>query len=283
MKKDIFLCAINNIFSGACLEDCSFCTQSVRYQADIQRYAYKDISTIVSEAKLAKSYGALGYCLVTAGVGLDDKKTEFVAKTAMAIKDEVSGLNLIACNGLADKEQLRYLKQNGIDSYNHNLETSQRYYSKICTTHSWKQRYQTCQNAKSVGLTLCSGGIFGMGEELDDRKELLNAIVSLEPESVPLNFFMPNTALPIKERTIDIVGALEVIKEANSMLGDDRLLMVAGGREQLFKGDESKMFGAGANSIVIGDYLTAGGDAPMSDREMLESLGYSIATECNVS
>jgi len=281
MKKEIFLCAINNILSGTCLEDCKFCTQSVRYHADIERYNYKSIETIVKEAKQAKANGALGYCLVTAGKGLDDKKVDFVARTAKAIKDEVQELNLIACNGTASIEQLRYLKEHGIDSYNHNLETSENYYKTICTTHSWAERYETCQNAKSVGLQLCTGGIFGMGEEPEDRESLLNAIASLQPESTPLNFYHPNEALPIKARNISREEALEIVRKARKLLGDERLLMVAAGRELLFEGCEELMFEAGANSMVIGNYLTTTGDAPMKDREMLKRLGYGVATTCN--
>ncbi len=281
MKKEIFLCAINNILSGTCLEDCKFCTQSVRYHADIERYSYKSIDTIVQEAKMAKSYGALGYCLVTAGKGLDDKKVDFVARAAHAIKAEVENLNLIACNGTASKEQLRYLKEHGIDSYNHNLETSEAYYPTICTTHKWSERYETCQNVKSVGLQLCTGGIFGMGESSEDRTDLLNAIASLEPESTPLNFYHPNKALPIKSRNISKEEALEIVKRARGLLGEDRLLMVAAGRELLFNGCEELMFEAGANSMVIGNYLTTQGDAPQKDKAMLERLGYGIATSCH--
>jgi len=279
--RPIFLCAINNILSGTCKEDCKFCTQSVRYHADIERYSYKAIDQIVQEAKQAKANGALGYCLVTAGKGLDEKKTDFVARTAWAVKAEVEGLNLIACNGTATKEQLLYLKQHGIDSYNHNLETSQRYYPDICQTHGWDERYTTCENVKSVGLALCSGGIFGMGERDEDRDALLDAIVSLQPESVPLNFYHPNPALPIKTRNINQDEAVEIIKKARALLGEERLLMVAGGRELLFSGEEAKMFQAGANAIVIGNYLTTSGEAPDKDRAMLQSLGYEVAVSCD--
>ena len=282
MKKEIFLCAINNILSGTCLEDCKFCTQSVHYHADIERYNYKSIETIVEEAKQAKANGALGYCLVTAGKGLDDKKTDFVAQTAKAIKNQVNNLNLIACNGTASKEQLRYLKKHGIDSYNHNLETSERYYKTICTTHTWSERYETCQNIKETGLQLCTGGIFGMGEEQEDRDELLKAIASLEPDSTPLNFYHPNRALPIKTRNISRDEAVVIIKKARQLLGEDKLLMVAGGRELLFDGFEELMFNSGANSIVIGNYLTTSGDEPQKDRAMLERLGYGVATACHV-
>ncbi|CAA6819701.1 MAG: Biotin synthase (EC [uncultured Sulfurovum sp.] len=281
MKKEIFLCAINNILSGTCLEDCKFCTQSVRYHADIERYSYKSIETIVEEAKRAKSYGALGYCLVTAGKGLDDKKVDFVARAAHAVKAEVDDLNLIACNGTASKEQLRYLQEHGIDSYNHNLETSEAYYPSICTTHNWSERYETCQNAKSVGLQLCSGGIFGMGETAEDRTSLLNSLASLKPESTPLNFYHPNKALPIKTRNISRDEALEIVTRARKLFGEDKLLMVAGGRELLFDGCEELMFEAGANSMVIGNYLTTVGDAPQKDKAMLERLGYGVATTCH--
>ncbi|MCD6211398.1 MAG: biotin synthase [Sulfurovum sp.] len=277
----IFLCAINNILSGTCQEDCKFCTQSVRYHADIERYNYKDISQIVEEAKAARANGALGYCLVTAGKGLDDKKVDFVARAAKAVKAEVEGLNLIACNGTATKEQLTYLKEHGIDSYNHNLETSERYYAEICQTHAWSERYKTCENVRSVGLALCSGGIFGMGETEEDRDELLKAIASLSPESTPLNFYHPNPALPIKTRNIEREEAIEIIQKARALLGEERLLMVAGGRELLFNGHEDEMFKAGANSMVIGNYLTTEGLAPSKDKQMLESLGYEVATSCD--
>jgi biotin synthase len=281
MNKEIFLCAINNILSGTCLEDCKFCTQSVRYHADIERYNYKDIDTIVKEAKRAKEQGALGYCLVTAGKGLDDKKVDFVARAATAIKAQVEGLNLIACNGTASKEQLFYLKKHGIDSYNHNLETSERYYAEICQTHAWSERYETCENVKSSGLALCSGGIFGMGEEPEDRDELLKAIASLSPESTPLNFYHPNPALPIKSRNIERDEAIAIISKARVLLGEECLLMVAGGRELLFDKHEDEMFKAGANAMVIGNYLTTEGLAPNKDRETLESLGYEVATSCD--
>ncbi len=277
----IFLCAINNILSGTCQEDCKFCTQSVRYHADIERYNYKDVSQIVEEAKAARANGALGYCLVTAGKGLDDKKVDFVARAAKAVKAEVEGLNLIACNGTATKEQLAYLKEHGIDSYNHNLETSERYYAEICQTHAWSERYKTCENVRSVGLALCSGGIFGMGETEEDRDELLKAIASLSPESTPLNFYHPNPALPIKTRNIEREEAIEIIQKARALLGEERLLMVAGGRELLFNGHEDEMFKAGANSMVIGNYLTTEGLAPSKDKQMLESLGYEVATSCD--
>ncbi len=281
MSKQIFLCAINNILSGSCNEDCKFCTQSVRYKADIARYTFKPIERIVAEAKEARANGAVGYCLVTAGKGLDEKKTDYVARAAQAIKREVEGLKLIACNGTATLEQLRYLKAHGIDSYNHNLETSEAYYPQICTTHSWQERYRTCLNAKEVGLWLCSGGIFGMEESASDQEALIDAILSLEPESIPINFYHPNPALPIKARSVGRERAVEIIRAVRAKAGKERLVMVAGGRELLFGGHEREMFEAGANAIVIGNYLTTPGEAPDRDRALLRDLGYEVVERCD--
>jgi len=280
MKKQIFLCAINNILSGYCGEDCKFCTQSTRYEVDIDRYKLKDIPQIVAEAKIAKARGAMGYCLVTSGKGLNNKIMNFVADAATAIKKEVENINIIACNGIATLEQLQYLKANGVDSYNHNLETSKEYYDQICTTHSWDERYQTCLNVKEAGLQLCSGGVLGMGESVADRQKLVDAIISLKPESVPLNFFIPNDSLPLTERSIELDDALKIITEVRERLGEELLLMIAGGREQLFSGHEKEMFEAGANSMVIGDYLTSKGESSGIDLEMLESLNLEVATSC---
>jgi biotin synthase len=122
-----------------------------------------------------------------------------------------------------------------------------------------------------------------MGETEEDRNSLLQATASLSPESTPLNFYHPNPALPIKTRNIELDEALAIITKAKNLLGDDKLLMVAGGRELLFTNQEDSMFKAGANAIVIGDYLTTNGITPSKDLNMLKKLGYKIATKCHIS
>jgi len=280
MKKSIFLCAISNISSGSCAEDCGFCTQSARHHADIERYKYKPVDQIVFEAKNASNNGAIGFCLVTSGLGLDDKKLAFVCEAARAIKAELPDLNLIACNGIASVEQLKTLKDAGVNSYNHNLESSQNFYDKICTTHSWESRYQTCLNAKESGLSLCSGGIFGLGESKEDRTSFIQSVKSLSPDTMPLNFFIQNPALPIKATPLSEEEALAIITEVREALPNTRL-MVAGGRETTFKSEDCDIFAAGADAIVIGDYLTTKGKLPENDLKMIERLGYEIATTCH--
>ena len=273
----IYLCAISNIESGTCNEDCKFCTQSVKYKADIERYRRKEIEDIVNEAKKARANKAVGFCLVTAGLGLTDKKTEFIAKVAHAIKSENLGLRLIACNGTATVEQLKELKKAGVDNYNHNLETSRSFYPTICTTHTWDERYQTCLNVKEAGLKLVCGGIFGMGETQDDRISMLEAINSLDPMNVPLNFFHPNEALPIVKNTINIEEAFELISIARKMIPNAHKIMIGGGRELMFGNRQYEVFDKGANAIILGDYLTTLGKRPKDDILELESLGYKIA------
>lgn len=280
--KEIFLCAIGNISSGSCAEDCGFCTQSAKHHADIARYKYKPIETIVHEAKTAASWGSLGFCLVTSGLGLDDKKLAFVCEAARAVRKELPSIHLIACNGIASLDQLKVLKEAGINSYNHNLETSKAYYKKVCTTHSWEVRYETCLHVKEAGLLLCSGGIFGLGESEEDRASFIQSIASLEPSTMPLNFYHPNPALPLKAEPLSEQEALAIIAQVRVAL-PHTMLMVAGGRERTFKNAQADIFAAGADSIVIGDYLTTQGQAPTKDLEMIASLGYTIASNCHKS
>ncbi len=279
MSKSIMLCAISNISSGNCAEDCSFCTQSAHNKNDIETYKKKPIARIVQEAKMAKQNKALGFCLVSSGKGLDDKKLEFVAQATKAVKKEVD-IMIIACNGLASLDQLKELKKAGVDSYNHNLETSKRLYEKICSTHDWEQRYLTCENVNRVGLKLCCGGIFGLDESEKDKKQYLQSLKNLNPFSTPINFFIPHPSLCIKPKKLSQTQAIKIIKDVKKTLPNAKI-MIAGGRELVFNTNQKAMFEAGVNAIVTGDYLTTKGDKPSSDLELIKSLGYEVQTDCH--
>jgi len=279
LKKSnkVFLCAICNITSGTCAEDCKFCSQSVRYKADIDRYRYKAMDDIIKEAKQAKELGSLGFCLVTADKGITPKSLDFVCEVAQAVKKAVPKLHLIACNGTANREQMMELKRAGVDAYNHNLETSERFYPDICTTHAWSERYDTCKEVKEADLNLISGGIFGMGETQEDRVSMLNSLKELDPISVPINFYHHNPALPLKSNNLTIEEGLELIRLTRKTLCDADRIMIAGGRELLFGNRQEEIFQAGANSIVIGNYLTTAGRDSNKDLEMLKTLHLDIA------
>ena len=277
MNQEIFLCSICNINSGTCLEDCKFCSQSVRYKADIDRYKQKDMDLILQEAKNARAAGALGFCLVTADKGLNDKTLKFVCNVAKAVSAEVPELRLIACNGTASLEQLLTLKEAGIKAYNHNLETSEAFYPKICTTHPWSERYETCQNVNKSGLVLITGGIFGLGETQADRVSMLESLASLNPTSVPINFYHHNEALELEPNTLGVDEALELIKLTRQSIPKAQRIMVAGGRELMFGERQNEIFNYGANSIVVGNYLTTTGRIPSKDLDMLQSLKLEVA------
>lgn len=280
MKKEIFLCSISNVSSGNCSEDCKYCTQSVFYQTDIQRYKFKPIETIIQEARILKNYGMLGFCLVTSGRELDSQKCDYIARVSRELKKEISDIHLIACCGRADTDSLKFLKQSGVDSYNHNLETAQSFFGEICSTHTWEERYETCENTLKASLGLCSGGIFGLGESWEQRMEFLQSLKSLEPHSVPINFFIPNPALPINQDILSQDEALECIVLAKEYLPSVRL-MIAGGREIVFGEEQEKLYENGVNAIVLGDYLTTKGRTPKEDIEELLSYGLSIAKTCH--
>jgi len=277
MSEKIFLCSICNINSGTCLEDCKFCSQSVRYKADIQRYKQKDIKLIQQEAITARDNGALGFCLVTADKGLNDKTLEFVCAVAKAVIEVAPQLRLIACNGTATVEQLLTLKNAGIKAYNHNLETSESFYENICTTHPWSERYETCQNVNAAGMVLITGGIFGLGETQQDRVSMLESLNSLNPTSVPINFYHHNEALELQANSLTRDEALSLIELTRKTIPNAERIMVAGGRELMFGDRQNEIFSAGANSIVIGNYLTTSGRAMNKDLDMLKSLNLEVA------
>ncbi|MCW8896231.1 biotin synthase [Sulfurimonas sp.] len=277
INQEIFLCSICNINSGTCKEDCKFCSQSVRYKADIVRYQQKNIDKIIQEAKTARDNGALGFCLVTADKGLDDKTLRFVCDTAKVLTKEVPQLRLIACNGTATVKQLLTLKEAGIKAYNHNLETSREFYEQICTTHSWDERYDTCKNVNEAGLVLITGGIFGLGETQKDRISMLESLNSLNPTSVPINFYHHNEALELQPNQLTTDEGLNLIKLTREMIPNAQRIMVAGGRELMFGDRQNEIFSYGANSIVIGNYLTTSGRIMSKDLDMLKYLNLEVA------
>lgn len=278
--KSIFLCSICNVSSGNCSEDCAYCTQSAHYHTDIEKYKFKSVDEVVKAAKIMRSYGAAGFCLVTAGRSLDSKKCEYIAKLAHTIHQEIPDLHLIACNGRADVESLKYLCQNGVGSYNHNLETAKSFFDKICTTHTWEERYQTCQNAIEAGLGVCSGGIFGLGESAEQRHEHLKALATLNPMTSPINFFISNPNLPIKQKTIPRDEALECVALARKYLPNARL-MIAGGREVVFGDDQKDLFMSEINAVVLGDYLTTKGNTPADEINRIKNYGCDIVASCH--
>lgn len=278
--SSIFLCSISNVLSGNCSEDCTYCTQSVHYKTGVKTYPFKPIDKILQEAKFLRTFGTLGFCLVTSGRSLTDDKVEYISKVAKTLKDADLGLHIIACCGSSSLDSLKYLAENGVDSYNHNLETSQSFFPNICSTHTWEERFATCENTIKAGLGLCCGGIYGIGESFAQRIEFLNALKSLTPHTVSVNFFMPHDALPINEEVMSRQEALECIVMTQEYLPNSRI-MISGGREKVFGDDQKDLFKYGVNAIVLGNYLTTSGYSPQKDIDMISSYGLEIAESCH--
>lgn len=278
--KMVMLCAISSLSSGICKEDCAYCTQNAKVKTDIDRYDIKPVEVVVNEAKRAAANHALGFCLVTSGAGLNDAKTEKVARIAAAVRKEVPNLMLIACNGLASTDQLKELKKAGVFSYNHNLETSREFYPKICTTHSWDERWQTNLNAKAAGLELCCGGIYGLGESEADRKSMRKSLAELAPFSSPINFFISNPKLNLQVPRLSADEALDIVSDTVRDLPECRI-MVAGGREVVLGNRQYEALDRGAAAFVIGDYLTTKGEEASRDIAELKNRGYTFVTECH--
>ncbi|WP_148821493.1 biotin synthase [Campylobacter concisus] len=278
--KTIMLCAICSVTQGNCAEDCAYCTQSAKAGADISKFKEKSVQQVVDEAKMAYKNHALGFCLVTSGARLNDKKTDYIASLARAVSKEVPNLMLIACNGMATYEQLSELKKAGVFSYNHNLETSREFFPKICKTHTWDERYQTNLDAKRAGLMLCTGGIYGVGESEADRVSFRASLKELEPFSSPINFFIKNEALSLDLPPLSADEALKIVRETKRDLPETRV-MIAGGREKILGDRQYEIFENGADAIVIGDYLTAKGEKASKDIEELAKRGFSFASICH--
>ena len=278
--KTIMLCAICSVTQGNCAEDCAYCTQSAKAGADITKFKEKSVQQVVDEAKMAYKNHALGFCLVTSGARLNDKKTDYIASLARAVSKEVPNLMLIACNGMATYEQLCELKNAGVFSYNHNLETSREYFPKICTTHSWDERYQTNLDAKRAGLMLCTGGIYGVGESEADRVSFRASLKELEPFSSPINFFIKSDVLRLVQPPLSADEALKIVRETKRALPETRV-MIAGGREKILGDRQYEIFENGADAIVIGDYLTAKGEKASKDIKELTKRGFGFASICH--
>ncbi|WP_459888148.1 biotin synthase [Campylobacter concisus] len=278
--KTIMLCAICSVTQGNCAEDCAYCTQSAKAGADISKFKEKSVQQVVDEAKMAYKNHALGFCLVTSGARLNDRKTDYIASLARAVSKEVPNLMLIACNGMATYEQLSELKKAGVFSYNHNLETSRGFFPKICKTHTWDERYQTNLDAKRAGLMLCTGGIYGVGESEADRVSFRASLKELEPFSSPINFFIKNESLSLDLPPLSVDEALKIVRDTKSALPETRV-MIAGGREKILGDRQYEIFENGADAIVIGDYLTAKGEKASKDIEELKKRGFSFASICH--
>jgi biotin synthase len=264
--------ALINAKSGKCPEDCSFCAQSTFYETGVNKYPLLPKESIVEQARMAKTGGATSFCLVCAYRSPPEKDFEQICQTITAIKEEV-GTEVNVSLGFMTPERARRLKELGVKRYNHNLEASESYFSKICTTHDFKDRINTAKIVKEAGLELCCGGIIGMGETPRQRLELAFSIAELNPDEVPMNILIGREGTPFAGyNLIDPMDAIKTIAVWRFIM-PKTILKIAGGREVHLKDKDRFALMAGANGIITGGYLTTGGNSPNKDITMIEEIG----------
>ncbi len=270
----IDLCSIISAKSGACPEDCSFCAQSAHSKTNAKVYPLLDKEKILDVAVTAKKYGVKRFCIVISGKKPSSRELDKICNFISEIKD----LGLLPCAtlGMLDIEQLIQLKDAGLNRYHHNLETSEAFFSEICTTHTYKDKIKTIEAAKCLGLSICSGGIFGLGESWEDRIEMAFALTEIGVDSVPINFFTPikGTALGSRE-SLSPMEALKIIAIYRLILTKSEI-RICGGRPITLRDLNSYIFSAGADGLLLGNYLTTQGRNPEDDLQMIKDLGLEI-------
>lgn len=267
----IDLCSIINAKSGACLEDCKFCAQSSFYNTDCRVYPLVSSLELLEAARNAKRIGAQSFCIVTSGLAPEDEEFEKIKDVVRKIRDEVD-IEVDCSLGRITEEMMKELKILGIKRFNHNLETSKGFFDKVCTTHSFLDRYKTVQNLKMLGIEACTGGIIGLGETPIDRIELAFHLKELGVECVPINILNPRPGTPLENRRpLSIFEILKTIATFRFILPKS-VIKVAGGREFNLRDFQAMAFLAGANGMIIGGYLTTKGRPVERDLQMIKDL-----------
>ncbi len=272
------LCSIVNVKSGGCSENCSFCSQSAHHPGnDSPNYGLKPREEILAQAKAAEEGGAKRFCLVSQGRGIkySSPKSQEFEEILATVRQIISETSIKPCCALGEvtQEQAEALHDAGVTRYNHNLESSENFYSEIVSTHTWRDRVDTVKNLKSAGIQACTGGIIGMGESWSDRVDLAISLRELEVESVPINLLNPREGTPLGDRPkLDPYEALKTIAIFRLIL-PHQILRYAGGRESVMGDLQSLGLKSGINAMLIGHYLTTMGQPPAQDQAMLESLG----------
>ncbi|WP_195938479.1 biotin synthase BioB [Romboutsia sp. 1001713B170131_170501_G6] len=273
LQNEFDICSIVNGKSGRCSEDCKFCAQSSYHTTDIEVYPLKDTDYFVEDAKYHKDRGIKRYSIVTSGKKLSNIEIDKIVNSYKSINKYVD-IKTCASHGLLSKEDLRKLKKAGVKRYHNNLETSRNYFDNICTTHTYDEKIKTIKDAQSVGLEVCSGGIFGLGESEIDRIDMAFEIRDLGIKSIPLNALDYIKGTKIDSKSIKEEEFLKMVA-IYRFINPSAQIRLAGGRNLLTNYGELA-FKCGANATISGDLLTTCGNSIADDIKMIEKLGFEI-------
>lgn len=261
--------------TGGCPEDCTFCSQSSRFESPVRPTAILDLDEIRAAAADTAKIGASEFCIVAAVRGPDDRLIERVLEATKIVMDE-TGLQVAASLGILTREQAYRLADGGVHRYNHNLETARSYFGEIVTTHTWEERFDTCVLVRETGMELCCGMLLGMGESNEQRIEMLVDLRKVSPAEVPINFLNPRPGTPLGDRPL--IEPLEAIRWISlfRLALPEVILRYAGGREVTLRELQSFGLTAGINALIVGNYLTTLGRQPSEDIQMLADLRMPI-------
>ncbi len=268
----IEVCAISNVRSGNCSEDCSFCSQSGHHKLTTTPvYDYIGSEELVTQAQTARQWGVSDFGVVSKGWGLRSDKERKQLGEYFDTMSQQSDVGRCASLGVLTEQTAVELKNMGLENYHHNLESAESFFDNVCTSHNFQENIDTIHHARQAGLRVCAGGILGMGESTDQRVELATQLRDLGVESVPLNFLSPQVGTPMADRqplsAFEILQAIVVFR----YLLPKAEIRIAGGRQ--FLGDmQSMIFMAGASGVMIGDYLTTSGRSVDDDLQMIDEL-----------
>ena len=271
---EVEMCALTNAKSGHCSEDCKFCSQSGHFKTDGPVYSLIRVEEMVEQAKEAETRGATEFCIVTSGWGQTiEPEFETILEAVRRISRETH--LMVDCSlGFLTPDQVRRLKEAGLYRNNHNLEACQSYFDKVCTTHTYMQRVNHVQMVQEFGIHPCSGGILGMGETPLQRLELAFALRDLNADCVPINILNPRPGTPFAH--LEPLEPFEIIKTIAifRLILPKSTIKIAGGREVNLRDLQSLALQAGANGLILGNYLTTMGRNSEQDIQMLKDLGF---------
>ncbi|MDW7771494.1 MAG: biotin synthase BioB [Desulfobulbaceae bacterium] len=268
------LCSIINARSGRCSEDCRFCAQSARHRSGIEEYEVIAPEQALEIAADSGRYGVHRLSLVTSGRSphhnLLDRLAVLYAEIARSCQ-----LQLCGSMGLLTGETASRLRDMGVVRYHCNLEVSRNFFPHVCTTHTWEDKAETLRLARDAGMSLCSGGIIGMGESMEDRIDMALELRQLQVDSIPLNILTPIAGTPLADLPVLAIEEILTVIALFRFLNPSVSIRIAGGRQQLGK-DQYRCFTAGANGAMVGNYLTTSGMNMEDDLRIFRSLGFTF-------
>jgi len=275
--RGVRLHLLHNAKSGMCSEDCAYCSQSATAATGgAPQYPLQSADEIAAGAEAAVQMRAARYCIVISGRGPDEETIHTICEAARRIKSRHTSLQVCVSLGLLDAAQARRLKAAGVDRYNHNIETSQRFYPEICGTHTYNDRVNCARAVKGAGLELCSGGLLGMGETPEDRVNLALALREIQADSVPVNLLDPRAGTKLAGQTrMTPVEGLRILAMFRFVMPEKEIRM-AGGREAVL-GPMQPLGLYAANSMFTNGYLTTAGQGHSADMAMLKAAGFTVA------